>query len=114
MTALCSRRCLPGSICAALVLALATALPVVAQKQTATFEIGKATDVRAYKVALSSDGKMLAAIVDGSADDGGRGGKCIRIWDIKTRKDLARLRTDEGGIGHLFAFTPDGAHLVCS
>src|SRR5207253_1907495 len=56
-----------------------------------------------FAVALSADGKTLAA---------GTGGGTVRVWDVATRKELAALRPKAGGIVRALAFAPDGKPLA--
>jgi RNA polymerase sigma factor (sigma-70 family) len=58
--------------------------------------------VTAYALALSPDGKLLAA--------GAVNGKYLALWDTETGKQLARLQSDVQT--YSAAFTPDGKAVV--
>lgn len=63
---------------------------------------------------ISPNGKLVAALVRGGGSE--EPADHVRIWDLRTKKDLMRLRPGWSGSsrGRLFAFTPDGTRLVCS
>src|SRR5204862_1917025 len=85
------------------------------QKQTATLQASKTGTMDVERVAISPDGALIAALVQSrrnSRED--EKAPHIRLWDARTRKELARLRGDGGRPGQLFAFTPDSARLVCA
>jgi Tol biopolymer transport system component len=61
------------------------------------------------EVALSPDGKLLAASVfDSGAED--RDG-AVKLWDVAGRREVATLRDQEKSISHV-AFSPDGEQLA--
>ena len=55
-----------------------------------------------WKVTFSTDGRFLAT---GSWDS------TVKVWDVKTGKELATLR-GHAGIVYTLAFSPDGRHLA--
>jgi WD40 repeat protein len=55
-------------------------------------------------IAVRNDGQTLASASSG-ADP------CIKLWNLKTRKEIATLRDHKGDI-HCLAFSPDGALLA--
>lgn len=59
-------------------------------------------DCPVYAVAFSPDGKLIAS---GGAD------RVVRVWDVATRRDRARLIGHTGFIGSI-AFSPDGKTLA--
>jgi WD40 repeat protein len=71
---------------------------VAARKVAATFKGAREDRYGFYVVALSPDGKTLAATVE----------KAAILWDVKSGKEVRRL---EGVIGGL-AFSPDGKLLA--
>jgi WD40 repeat protein len=64
-------------------------------------EGGRAMLLRPFRVALSSDGKVVAA------DRGGT----VYLWDRRTGKKLHRLQTRQSNVTRL-AFSPDGKSLI--
>jgi WD40 repeat protein len=67
--------------------------------------IGHTAPVRG--LAFSPDGRTLASA---TGDGGPAGGPEVRLWDVRTGKELAALPT--GGPGSFLAFTPDGTGLL--
>jgi WD40 repeat protein len=59
-------------------------------------------DLKVNALALSPSGKLLAT----ASDD-----RTVRLWDVHTGRQLARLRGHRGAV-HLLAFSPDGGTLV--
>lgn len=97
---------------AAAFLSLTVGNAALAQRQTATFSIGDGW-ASARKAAVSSDSKLLAALVEGHSSEKEKQDH-IRIWDLKSRKEVARLRAKGLTAGAVFAFTADSRRLVCS
>src|SRR5262249_20827584 len=52
--------------------------------------------------ALSPDARMLAS---------GNGDNTVQLWDIRTKRQIAALRTHRGGV-RAVAFAPDGKRLA--
>lgn len=82
------------------------------QEITHTLKLGKSNSLYHRKVALAPQGSMLAVAVNGSANEEERSSH-IRLIDIKSQKETARLRSSSPlSVGNLLAFTPDGKSLV--
>jgi WD40 repeat protein len=87
-----------------------------APREISSFKIGKHTSVTVAEVAISPDSKQVAALVRGSGSIEDEQDDHIRIWDLKTKKEVARIRPrwKGGWRGQLFQFTPDGKWLIAS
>jgi WD40 repeat protein len=85
-----------------------------AEKQIAVFTVALTRDGKVARVAISPDGKQVAALVRGCADDKEKEDH-VRLWELATKKEAGRLYPRwDGGFGQLFAYTPDGKQLVAS
>ena len=88
--------------------------PACAEEEVASLSLGVDRTSGVARVAISPDGKQVAALIRGGWDDNERADH-IRVLDLKTNKEVARVRPGWGNArGLLFAYTPDGKHLVCS
>src|SRR5262249_34800659 len=77
--------------------------------------IGQATDIRTRHVTLSPSGERVAAVVLGTGQNTGDDtNDHLCLWNIKTKKELARLGSVTRRTAGLLAFTPDSKRLVCS
>lgn len=94
-------------------LPLAIPSEATAQRVKATLPLHQKHAQIAMKVAISPDSKLIAAMITGNSNTDERDAH-LRLWDVKTNKEVARLRGKTVGYGLLFAFTPDGKYLVSS
>jgi WD40 repeat protein len=65
-------------------------------------EIFPSDDINVMAMAISPDSKLLAT---GGSD------KIIRLWDMKTAKEVRKIEGHTGAVGFL-SFTPDGKSIV--
>lgn len=87
-----------------------------AQREVASFPIGKNTSVRVGRVAISPDSRFVAGLFRGDGNEEEKKDN-IRIWDLRAKKRILIFETGFGGglyPGALFAYTPDGKRIVCS
>ncbi|MEM7478491.1 MAG: M56 family metallopeptidase [Planctomycetota bacterium] len=77
--------------------------PMKLDKQSRCFKLPK----QASNVAISPDGKTVAAEVNGRY----AGTSVVYVWDVATGRELQRLRPLKSSV-HTLAFSPDGSTLA--
>lgn len=86
-----------------------------AEKEVASLLLGFDRQGGVARLAISPDGKQVAALVRGGWDGQEKSGDNVRIVDVKTKKEVVRLRPGWGNArGGLLAYTPDSKQVVCS
>lgn len=81
------------------------------QEEIAEFPVSASKRASVLALAISPDGKTVAAPISAGPGEPSRG-DYICLWDVKTKNELGRLYPEKRPLSNFMAFTPDGKSLL--